>query len=1605
MHCGIHLPRPAAEGLNRKARIPVKHTKFAFVAVIGLATAIAYGKTFSIDLRNPEQGAASSRLIAASPSNGRDGVLRSFDLDAGSADVGEVAIGDELLFTLFDDVAIALTLCEKAPSTLDGDVFLAEAGGYPGVKNAVVLRTAAGLTIDVQDYLDNKVYKVVSSGAGVKVEEVEPAGRGECGCDSLVPHDAAVSCAYANVAAAQSGMPAVAASPSRLLGASATQGDDCIDILVVYDNNAAAYANSNEGGITNFAQVAVQKMNSAIANTGLDASFRFRLVGVAALTVSTNDVHEALYAIDAGRPGWAAIKDIRETVGADIVTTLIDTGSAYGTTGVGWSLSSTSSLASFASSAYNVCAVRAVAQTHTMTHECGHNLGAGHAREQSTQPGPQLYSYSAGCYFTGNNKNKYCTIMAYTGEGPGGTQIPYFSSPDCTYAGVAAGDSTRDNSRTIGNTWSHAANWRARKVPMSYDVNFEPASGALVDGSLNVVLTPGKAGTEIRYTLDGSTPSIHSPLYSGAITLHGTATIKAATVIDGVVSLPFTAKYYAKSDLGYALGLPDMDWSLSVPESSLCGVQTTNTIDGVALGAGVASGDECRFSTAIAGPATITWKQMGNGNFRLKVLSDGNELYGESWNGYTYSWETQSIDIPAGNHTVEFRLGSGGKLTYYWLDDFQVYYVRKPAFSPETTAESSTAHSFSGELMVSLVAPSDDAVLYYTLDGSDPNGEDAILYDGPFFIDDTTCVNAVAVVPGRGASAVETGYYIKHVQPVAGKWTLWGEAAYEAVASDGRMIADLCWNYSGCGWSRALEPVMTDSKFTTWAAANGVYLLADSWGDEIGATGSRYWSLYYGTSLYEELAGYTYYPTFVFAAPGDSSTCLGAMLARDDGVHKTNGRYYKGTPESLVECFASFLDDAAPLGAPVASVTDANAAGFPFAVTLTNTNATGKIYYTLDGTAPTRKNATQYNGPVTIPKSGTTLKAVVWPDGENAISGIPLVVAYESLAECVGVDELAWTNDASLPWTVKRTSSGVVVSGAKDQGLTSGKSTSTLKAEVAGPGVLRFRYKINTRGGSRFRFLVNGIERGCWSYATGEEMECEIESGNNAEFTWVYECYYYDIDSYYVCEISDISWRPACPPAAATGLSASNGDQAFGTLLRWKPAANADSYSIFRSESDSLADAVQIGTAGKCLYWDADCEAGKAHWYWVKAVNAYGESGFSSGVSGWRPATYAVFYNANGGLGSMPKQTFAQGETQALSANGFVREGFRFTGWAASPDGPVAYANGALFSPVSDVTLYAIWVECEFETGGDAEWIPKEDGSWESGKITDSQNTWITKTVIGSGKLAFKWKVSSESGYDKLVFLMDNTEQENISGWKGWLEKSYDVSGKGRHVFKWTYSKDGRVSNYDDCGWIKDVVWVPDAPSGPVVEGDDGAVVEGDADSGYTIKPGAGNKTVVVSVPDGVDAGKVTVEVSAEVETVAMPEGANIKVVSGGYDITEYISIPAPDSLGMVGIGAAGLDPVKVFAEKYAGDNEESIESVLDAARSGDSTAQATIKSAKPGLYYSMQASSDVSFPDDGAKTNTGAAALAESDTVTISKPIKPAGNAVFYRIRVSKKQ
>ena len=96
-----------------------------------------------------------------------------------------------------------------------------------------------------------------------------------------------------------------------------------------------------------------------------------------------------------------------------------------------------------------------------------------------------------------------------------------------------------------------------------------------------------------------------------------------------------------------------------------------------------------------------------------------------------------------------------------------------------------------------------------------------------------------------------------------------------------------------------------------------------------------------------------------------------------------------------------------------------------------------------------------------------------------------------------------------------------------------------------------------------------------------------------------------------------------------------------------------------------------------------------------------------------------------------------------------------------------------------------------------------------SGTIDHNQTSQLTLnfTSTESGDISFYRKVSSEEGFDFLIFYIDGVEQGRWSGEHWWSEYSFATTS-GPHIYKWAYTKDNSVSNGSDCAWI-DYITLP----------------------------------------------------------------------------------------------------------------------------------------------------------------------------------------------------
>ena len=138
-------------------------------------------------------------------------------------------------------------------------------------------------------------------------------------------------------------------------------------------------------------------------------------------------------------------------------------------------------------------------------------------------------------------------------------------------------------------------------------------------------------------------------------------------------------------------------------------------------------------------------------------------------------------------------------------------------------------------------------------------------------------------------------------------------------------------------------------------------------------------------------------------------------------------------------------------------------------------------------------------------------------------------------------------------------------------------------------------------------------------------------------------------------------------------------------------------------------------------------------------------------------------------------------------------------------DGGVVGQNGKIF--VS--TTPSIWREDKSVSysGG---------SSLRSGAIGDCKTSDLRFSVAGKGTISFHWRTSCEEdpymhATDYVRFLVDGVEKGRLDGISGWEAFSARIDTDGPHVLTWEYVKDGSDSDGEDCAWVDEVKFAPDA--------------------------------------------------------------------------------------------------------------------------------------------------------------------------------------------------
>jgi len=100
----------------------------------------------------------------------------------------------------------------------------------------------------------------------------------------------------------------------------------------------------------------------------------------------------------------------------------------------------------------------------------------------------------------------------------------------------------------------------------------------------------------------------------------------------------------------------------------------------------------------------------------------------------------------------------------------------------------------------------------------------------------------------------------------------------------------------------------------------------------------------------------------------------------------------------------------------------------------------------------------------------------------------------------------------------------------------------------------------------------------------------------------------------------DTGYRKGVAPPSPTNVQASDGTYTDKVRVTWNSVSSATSYKVYRATS-SGGTKTYLGSTSSTTYDDYSASVGTTYYYWVKAKNAYGESGYSSYDTGYRKGT------------------------------------------------------------------------------------------------------------------------------------------------------------------------------------------------------------------------------------------------------------------------------------------------------------------------------------------------------------------------------------------------
>jgi len=514
-------------------------------------------------------------------------------------------------------------------------------------------------------------------------------------------------------------------------------------------------------------------------------------------------------------------------------------------------------------------------------------------------------------------------------------------------------------------------------------------------GNLTVTISDATAGATIYYTVDGSTPTVGSPVYTAPITINGTTTIQAIASAPGFdQSTVASAAYIDSAQVGTpvfspASGIYTQPVSVTISDSTP-GATIYYTTDGTA---------PTTSSTKYTGPVSVSTSETLNA---IAVASGlANSIAGSA--SYTYNAGQTGINFPvgfAGTQGTMILNGSTG------LDDSRLQ-LTNGALNEAGSAwyyQPVNIQAFTSEFTFQLSNPAGNGITF-AIQGNNS----AALGTNGSGLGYQTIANSIAVKFDFstivGSSNDSTGLYQNGAAPTVPAVDL-STSGINLLSND---PMDVKLTYNGTILSMIITDKVTGSVYSTSWTVNIPSIVGGNtaYVGFTGGTGSSSSSQKILTWNYALGSGtLPVSSTPLFSPPGGTYTTTqsvsitagssgGTIYYTTDGTTPTTSSAVYSTPIAVsasgtlkaIAVAAGYSSSnvgvavytiAPSLPAPTFSPSPGTYTTSQ-TVTISDATAGTTIYYTTNGNTPTT-SSTVYSGPITV-SSPQTLKAIAVETG------------------------------------------------------------------------------------------------------------------------------------------------------------------------------------------------------------------------------------------------------------------------------------------------------------------------------------------------------------------------------------------------------------------------------------------------------------------------------------------------------------------------------------------------------------------------------------------------------------------------------------------------